>query len=235
MAALPFGLVLDGGFGLLPALSARCGGSGSLMATLEWHWASMPATCLTMLFAAPLLDWPQGPGEGRAGQCERRVRDPPDRSFRAAISRCWPDGSGALRRTPISLVWRAQHGQAARPSPQWRSAWSRGWWRPRSARRLEPSAVFVYAGWLHRVSSPLVGYAITRRPINSRADDGRNAPPSPSGRRCPPKATTDGVGRCRFRRGRHFRLARAQGASPRTLIRRASAPPSPGREKEFVP
>ncbi len=68
MAALPFGLLLDHRFGLLPALSARCGGSGSLMAALEWHWASMPATCLTMLFAAPV--WIGLKALARAGQSD---------------------------------------------------------------------------------------------------------------------------------------------------------------------
>jgi hypothetical protein len=53
MAALPLGLVIDRWFGLLPALAARCGGFGSLLGTLEWHWACMPATSLMMLFAAP--------------------------------------------------------------------------------------------------------------------------------------------------------------------------------------
>jgi hypothetical protein len=52
-AALPLGLVLDRWFGLLPALSARCGGSQTLWASLEWHRACMPATCLAMLFAPP--------------------------------------------------------------------------------------------------------------------------------------------------------------------------------------
>jgi hypothetical protein len=52
-AALPLGLVLDRWFGLLPALSARCGGSRTLWASLEWHWTCVPATCLTMLFGAP--------------------------------------------------------------------------------------------------------------------------------------------------------------------------------------
>lgn len=71
MAALPFGLVLDGGFGLLPALTARCGGPGSLIAALEWHWAFMPATCLMMLFAAPV--WIGLKALARAGQCDASV------------------------------------------------------------------------------------------------------------------------------------------------------------------
>jgi hypothetical protein len=53
MAALPLGLLLDRRFGLLPALTARCGGSETLWGTLAWHWACMPATCLMMVFAAP--------------------------------------------------------------------------------------------------------------------------------------------------------------------------------------
>ena len=54
MAALALGLILDRSFGLLPALSARCGGSGAVWQTLEWHFACMPATFLTMAFAAPV-------------------------------------------------------------------------------------------------------------------------------------------------------------------------------------
>jgi hypothetical protein len=53
MAALPLGLVIDRWFGLLPAVTARCGGFVSLLETLEWHWKCMPATSLAMLFAAP--------------------------------------------------------------------------------------------------------------------------------------------------------------------------------------
>jgi hypothetical protein len=53
MAAFPLGLVLDRWFGLLPALTARCGGFETFEGTLEWHWACMPATSLMMLFAAP--------------------------------------------------------------------------------------------------------------------------------------------------------------------------------------
>jgi hypothetical protein len=53
LAALPLGLLLDRRFGLLPALTARCGGPETLWGTLAWHWACMPATCLMMLFAAP--------------------------------------------------------------------------------------------------------------------------------------------------------------------------------------
>ena len=53
MAALPMGIAIDQWFGLLPALTARCGGIGSPLETLEWHWTSMPATSLMMLFAAP--------------------------------------------------------------------------------------------------------------------------------------------------------------------------------------
>ena len=53
MTALALGLILDRWLGLLPALSARCGGSGTLWGTLAWHWACMPATCLMMMFAAP--------------------------------------------------------------------------------------------------------------------------------------------------------------------------------------
>jgi hypothetical protein len=71
MAALPFGLALDGRLGLLPALNARCGGSGSLMAALEWHWACMPATCLMMLFVAPV--WIGLKALARAGQGDARV------------------------------------------------------------------------------------------------------------------------------------------------------------------
>ena len=52
-AALALGLLLDRWFGLLPALTARCGGSETLWGTLAWHWACMPATCLMMMFAAP--------------------------------------------------------------------------------------------------------------------------------------------------------------------------------------
>ena len=53
MAALPLGLVIDRWFGLLPALTARCGGFESPLGMLEWHWACMPATSLMMLCAAP--------------------------------------------------------------------------------------------------------------------------------------------------------------------------------------
>ena len=52
-AALPLGLLLDRWFGLLPALTARCGGSETLWGTLVWHRACMPATCLMTMFAAP--------------------------------------------------------------------------------------------------------------------------------------------------------------------------------------
>ena len=53
IAAFPIGLALDCWFGLLPALTARCGGFETVEGTLEWHWACMPATSLMMLFAAP--------------------------------------------------------------------------------------------------------------------------------------------------------------------------------------
>ena len=53
MAALPLGLILDRRFGLLPALTARCGGAETLLGALAWHWACMPATCLMMLLATP--------------------------------------------------------------------------------------------------------------------------------------------------------------------------------------
>jgi hypothetical protein len=53
IAAFPIGLALDRWFGLLPALAAPCGGFETLQGTLEWHWACMPATSLTMLLAAP--------------------------------------------------------------------------------------------------------------------------------------------------------------------------------------
>jgi hypothetical protein len=53
LAALALGLLLDRRFGLLPALTARCGGPETLWGALAWHWACMPATCLMMLFAAP--------------------------------------------------------------------------------------------------------------------------------------------------------------------------------------
>jgi hypothetical protein len=53
VTALALGLVLDGWLGLLPALSARCGGSETRRGRIAWHWACMPATCLMMMFAAP--------------------------------------------------------------------------------------------------------------------------------------------------------------------------------------
>ncbi len=53
-AAFPLGLVLDRWFGLLPALTARCGGFDTFLGTLKWHWACMPATSLMMLCAAPV-------------------------------------------------------------------------------------------------------------------------------------------------------------------------------------
>jgi hypothetical protein len=53
IAAFPIGLALDRWFGLLPALTARCGGFETFEGSLEWHWACMPATSLMMLFAAP--------------------------------------------------------------------------------------------------------------------------------------------------------------------------------------
>jgi hypothetical protein len=53
VAALPLGLGLDQWFGHLPALTAYCGESVTLLGMLEWHWACMPLTCLMMLFAAP--------------------------------------------------------------------------------------------------------------------------------------------------------------------------------------
>jgi hypothetical protein len=75
MAALPLGLVLDRWFGLLPALTARCGAFETLRGTLEWHWAYMPATCLMMLFAAPA--WiglkAMTAGRSRGAGHERRI------------------------------------------------------------------------------------------------------------------------------------------------------------------
>jgi hypothetical protein len=53
LTALPLGLLLDRRFGLLPALTLRCGGTETLLGALAWHWSCMPATCLMMLFAAP--------------------------------------------------------------------------------------------------------------------------------------------------------------------------------------
>jgi hypothetical protein len=53
MAALPLGLLLDRRFGQLPALTTQCGAADTLLGSLEWHWACMPATCLLMVFAAP--------------------------------------------------------------------------------------------------------------------------------------------------------------------------------------
>jgi hypothetical protein len=70
MAALPLGLVVDRWFGLLPALTARCGNFETILGTLEWHWACMPATSLIMLFAAPawigLKSWTMAGRPGRA-------------------------------------------------------------------------------------------------------------------------------------------------------------------------
>ena len=60
IAAFPIGLALDRWFGLLPALTARCGGFETFEGSLEWHWACMPATSLMMLFAAPAWIGPQG-------------------------------------------------------------------------------------------------------------------------------------------------------------------------------
>ncbi len=53
IAAFPIGLALDRWFGLLPVLTARCGGFETFRGTLEWHWACMPATLFMMLFAPP--------------------------------------------------------------------------------------------------------------------------------------------------------------------------------------
>jgi hypothetical protein len=53
LTALPLGLLLDRRFGFLPALTARCGGTETLLGALAWHWTCMPATCLMMLLATP--------------------------------------------------------------------------------------------------------------------------------------------------------------------------------------
>jgi hypothetical protein len=75
MAALPLGLVLDRWFGLLPALTSHCGGSGTLLGTLAWHWACMPATCLMMLFAGPAWIAVEALAPvGRAGAAQRDGR-----------------------------------------------------------------------------------------------------------------------------------------------------------------
>ena len=72
LTALPLGLLLDRRFGLLPALTARCGGSETLWGALAWHWSCMPATCLMMLFAAPAWIGLEALARGgRAGSARR--------------------------------------------------------------------------------------------------------------------------------------------------------------------
>ncbi len=75
MAALPLGLVIDRWFGLLPALTARCGNFESLLGALEWHWACMPATSLMMLSAAPAwISLKVFATAGRSGPARRDCR-----------------------------------------------------------------------------------------------------------------------------------------------------------------
>ncbi len=73
LTALPLGLLLDRRFGLLPALTARCGGAETLLGALRWHWSCMPATCLMMLFAAPA--WIGIEALARAGRAGSARRD----------------------------------------------------------------------------------------------------------------------------------------------------------------
>jgi hypothetical protein len=74
LTALPLGLLLDRRFGLLPALTARCGGTETLPGALAWHWACMPATCLMMLFAAPAWIGLEALARGRRPGVARRDR-----------------------------------------------------------------------------------------------------------------------------------------------------------------
>src|SRR5208337_2359987 len=72
--------------------------------------------------------------------------------------------------------------------------------------------------------APHKATTFTHRPTNSRADDGRSTPPFSLGEKVSPKATDEGWPLW-LPNGESFRLARAQGASPRTLIRRAKGRP----------
>jgi hypothetical protein len=65
IAAFLLGLVLDGWFGLLPALAARCGGFKSFQGTLEWHWGVHAGELAHDALRRAFVDRPQGLHDGR--------------------------------------------------------------------------------------------------------------------------------------------------------------------------
>ena len=119
MAALPMGLAIDRWFGLPPALTARCGGFGSLVGTLEWHWTCMPATSLMMLCAAPawigLKSW------SMAGRPGRAAHDCRTDALSALCSHVSMLIGMAAASAPAPALPRSPgaHGRAARLSEPW--------------------------------------------------------------------------------------------------------------------
>ena len=131
------GLLLDRWFGLLPALTARCGGSETLWGTLAWHWACMPATCLMMMFSPRRRrSASTAMAVGSADPATHGVTVERTRSPRSAATlRCWPRWRAAFPSALTLPRSPACRGRAVWRSRRWRSLWLAEWRRHPFAKR----------------------------------------------------------------------------------------------------